>query len=219
VPPFEHRDRRTVALMLRELTASVRVHLFVDDGEMSRAAEAIWMATAGMSRGRVSVARHGGVANPLAQRFDVSQTPTAVFLDAAGHDSGSRFFGAPSGYLYQTVVDHLLYLSQGHQTLSGPWRSLMASVREPLHVRVWTVPNCPHCPQAVRLAERMAAACPKWVRTDIVEAYGLPNRDEVPDLLPTVWLDAPLTSAREAICGVVPEAQWIAAVEHLTRSR
>lgn len=207
------RDRRTVGTMLRQVERPVSVHLYLDGTEPSRNTEAIWTETAHLAHGRVRLTKHrvGETANEAGV---VEQVPAAVFFDADGVDRGTRFIGVPGGYLYQTVIDHLILLGGTAPPLGEDWIALLKSVHEPLQLRVWAVANCPHCPHAIRIAERIAAACPRWVLAEVLDGATAAGPDDVPALLPTVEIRR-AGSTRRTLTGVVPERAWMEAVSEL----
>jgi alkyl hydroperoxide reductase subunit AhpF len=202
------RERRTVGTMLTRLERPVAVHLFLDDSDASAAADAIWTETAALSRGRVGLVRH------RADAGDPGPAPVAVFCNDAGQSQGVRFVGVPGGYLYQTVIDHLLLMGGAEPVVRDVWRPVLTALDTPLHIRVWCIQNCPHCPHAIRIAERLAAACPGRVQVEVVDGSLASSAGEVPALMPTTELERP-GIGRRVLSGVVPEAVWVEAAADL----
>lgn len=199
--------------MLSGLAAPVAVDLFLDDTEPSERADAIWTATAAAAHRRLTVRRRREPP-PAPCGLDIEGLrPAAMFFDAAGADSGTRLLGVPAGYVYQTVVDHLLDLSGPRRPLADGWRPVIERAAQPLLVQVAVSANCPYCPHAVRLAERLAAAWPDRVRALIVDA-GWPDGDgqAAPDWLPAVRVADGASGRAAAWTGVVPETEWMARV-------
>lgn len=56
-------------------------------------------------------------------------------------DYGIRFYGVPSGYEFMSLIGDILDVSQGDSGLSAESRSLVAQVREPLHLQIFTTPT------------------------------------------------------------------------------
>ena len=56
-------------------------------------------------------------------------------------DRGIRFVGAPGGYEIMTLVDAILLVSSGDSGLAPASRALLAKVRAPLDIQVFTTPT------------------------------------------------------------------------------
>lgn len=91
-------------------------------------------------------------------------------------DSRIRFLGAPAGYEFVSLVEAVLLAGGRASTLSDESLSRIRAVEEPVTLRVFTTPTCPHCPRAVSLAHEMAFASPH------ITAYAV-EATEFPDLV------------------------------------
>ena len=207
MPTFDHRDRRTLALMWRGVAGKVTVELFLDDGEASRRADAIWTAEAAASHDRLVVRRHQGPDGRRAVALGIGSCPTAVFFDAAGRDSGTRLLSVPEGYLFQTVVAHVRYLSASERRVPALLAPVLPRLTRSLVVRVEASANCPYCPHAIRVAERWAAAAPNRVRALVMDGLAIPGR---PEGLPSVTLTDDAETWRVEWSGVLAEREWVA---------
>ncbi len=207
MPTFDHRDRRTLALMWRGLTGTVTVDLFLDPGEASRRADAIWTAAAARAHQRLVVRRHYGPDDARAAALGIASRPTAVFFDAAGRDSGTRLTVVPAGYVFQTVVAHVRYLSVSDRQVPALLAPVLPRLTRPIVVRVEASANCPYCPHAIRVAERWAAAAPDRVRTLVVDGLAVPGHGEG---LPRVSMTDGAETWRAEWSGVLPEREWVA---------
>src|SRR5689334_23189801 len=104
-----------------------------------------------------------------AAEFAVTHIP-AIALLRDGADTRIRFFGAPAGYEFMSLVEALVLAGSDDSGLSAASRTLIAEhVTEPLDIQVFVTPTCPHCPRAVTLAHRMAVEHP-LIRATCVEA-------------------------------------------------
>jgi glutaredoxin-like protein len=104
-----------------------------------------------------------------AAAYGIAHIPALVLL-AGGEDTRIRFLGAPAGYEFMSLVEALLLAGTGVSGLSDTSKALLAErVTEPVDIRVFVTPSCPHCPRAVTLAHRMAVEHP-LIEATCVEA-------------------------------------------------
>ena len=104
-----------------------------------------------------------------AAAYGIEHIPALVLL-AGGEDTRIRFLGAPAGYEFMSLVEALLLAGTGVSGLSDTSKALLAErVTEPVDIRVFVTPSCPHCPRAVTLAHRMAVEHP-LIQATCVEA-------------------------------------------------
>jgi glutaredoxin-like protein len=123
-------------------------------------------------------------------------------------DTRMRFLGAPAGYEFVSLVDAILAAGTDHSELSDDTKDILATVTEPLDIKVFVTPTCPHCPRAVTLAHRMAQAN-NLITATCVEAT------EFMDLSRTFRVNGvPKTVVNSSIeiLGALPEAEFVRAV-------
>ena len=110
--------------------------------------------------------------------YGVDRAPAVVLLgeDEQGEmrDSRIRFLGAPGGYEFISLVQAVLLVGGRPSSLSADNLARVAAVEQPVTIRVFTTPTCPHCPRAVTLAHVMAFAGPN-VTAIAVEATEFPD--------------------------------------------
>ena len=112
-----------------------------------------------------------------AELYDVDKIPAIVMLgdeDGQEKDYGIRFYGIPSGYEFQTIIEDIVDVSKGESGLQPATKEALASLAEPVHFQVFVTPTCPYCTQAVRIAHRFALESDQ-VRADMVEAIEFPH--------------------------------------------
>ena len=120
-------------------------------------------------------------------------------------DSRIRFLGTPAGYEFISLVQAVL-LAGGRESMLTPQSlSRIAAVDQPVTLRVFTTPTCPHCPRAVTLAHEMAFASPQ------ITAYAV-EATEFPDLASQYRVNGvPKTVVNEdiEILGALPEDAFV----------
>jgi len=145
----------------------------------------------------------------VADRYGVDKIPAIAILRVEGgqdRDYGIRFYGIPSGYEFTSLIEDILDVSRGESGLQARTRQAVAGISSPVHLQVFVTPTCPYCPQAVRLAHKLAIESDQ-IRADMVEAIEFPhlaNRYNVYGVPRTVIND------KVHIEGAVPEPMLLA---------
>jgi glutaredoxin-like protein len=145
---------------------------------------------------------------PVAEIYGIDKVPAiAVFGGESGkRDFGIRFFGAPSGYEFGTLIEDIRMVSAGTTDLSSGTLETLSLLDAPLHIQVFVTPTCPYCPRAVLLAHKMALVS-DLVTADAVDAsefQALASRYQVYGVPRTVVNDT------VHVEGAVPEAMLMA---------
>ncbi len=107
-----------------------------------------------------------------AAEFGVTRAPATVVMN--GKDYGIRYYGLPAGYEFGSLIEDIIDVSNGDSGLAPETKAALAQITEPVHFQVFVTPTCPYCPQAVRLAHKMAMEN-DLIRADMVEANEFPE--------------------------------------------
>jgi alkyl hydroperoxide reductase subunit AhpF len=70
----------------------------------------------------------------------IERTPAIAILGAE-KDYGVRFYGAPAGYEFGSLVDAILDVSSGTSILSDETRAALAALERDVRVRVFSTPT------------------------------------------------------------------------------
>lgn len=84
--------------------------------------------------------------------------PVTVLTD--GDVEGVQYFGIPSGQEFGTYVRDIVTVATGETGLDEGIRAGLAEIDEPVNIKVFVTPTCPHCPRAVETAHRFAIENP-----------------------------------------------------------
>ncbi len=85
-------------------------------------------------------------------------------------DSGRVLFkGTPSGYEFSTLLTSIIDSGRNEPQLSEETKNFLDALEEPLDIKVFVTPTCPHCPPSAVMAHRMAAYSSK-VNAEVIEA-------------------------------------------------
>jgi glutaredoxin-like protein len=145
----------------------------------------------------------------VADMYGIDKIPATAILrveDGEDRDFGIRFYGIPSGYEFTSIIEDIMDVSKGQSGLMPKTIESVASLVEPVHFQVFVTPTCPYCPQAVRLAHKLAIES-DLIRSDMIEAIEFPqlaNRYSV--------YGVPRTVINETVHqeGAVPEPMMLA---------
>jgi glutaredoxin-like protein len=107
-----------------------------------------------------------------AEEYGVDKIPAAVVMGEKDH--GIRFFGIPSGYEFQSLIEAIIDVSKGTTSLGGKTREALALLEKDVRIQVFVTPTCPYCTMAVRLAHQMALESPR-VTGEMIEATEFPH--------------------------------------------
>jgi glutaredoxin-like protein len=106
------------------------------------------------------------------EEHNIQRIPATVVMGAKDH--GIRFYGIPSGYEFNSLIEAIAMVSNNHHGLSSETLEQLARLTEPIHLQVFVTPTCPYCPAAVQIAHALALAS-DHITADMVEAVEFPQ--------------------------------------------
>lgn len=203
-------DRETVRKHLTGLVHDVRLLLFtqtIGGPESALVARQILDEVASLND-RVTVEEVNFVLDKdRALALGVIGVPEIVVM-RNGQDTRMRFLGAPSGYEFMSLIEAIIAAGTDDGQLTEDSRSLLGSVDQPLDIKVFVTPTCPHCPRAVTMAHKMALANPLITATcvEATEFLELSREYRVTGVPKTV------VNGSIEILGALPEDAFVRAV-------
>ncbi len=108
----------------------------------------------------------------VAAEFRIDKTPAIVIK--AGKDGGIRFYGIPSGYEFNSLIEDVVDIANSYHGFSELQMRKIMAINKPVHLQVFVTPTCPYCPAAVRNAHRLAMAH-TLITADMIEASEFPT--------------------------------------------
>lgn len=108
----------------------------------------------------------------LAARWAVESSPT-LLLDPEHYNI--RWLGAPMGEEARSFLEALILLGMGKSGLSDQSQTVLQRIDTPRHVRIFTSPTCPYCPQQVVNALRAAIERPDLISLEVVDIQSRPD--------------------------------------------
>ena len=112
------------------------------------------------------------LSHELAARWGVDSSPT-LLLDPEHYNI--RWLGAPMGEEARSFLEAMMLLGSGKSGMSDQSQSVIQRIDTPRHVKVFTSPTCPYCPQQVVNALRAAIERPDLISLDIVDIQCRPD--------------------------------------------
>lgn len=159
---------------------------------------------------KLSLDVHDFVADQDAvRRLAIDKVPAAALLQASGEDTGIRFYGLPGGYEINSFLAALIQASGRLAPLPGNLAERVAAIDRDVRLQVFVSQGCPHCPDAVIAAHRLALAN-RHIRGEMVETSTF-----VPLAIRYQVSAVPMTVVNETqtLLGAQPIDELVAAVE------
>jgi glutaredoxin-like protein len=199
------KDRETLTKRFGQLTKPVRLVMFTQEFECPscRNTRELLEETASLS-GKIDLAVYDLVKDQQkAETYSVQLVPAVIVEGEKDH--GIRFFGAPAGYEFSSLVEDILAVGTGTIPLSQASREKLASLTQPLHIQVFVTPSCPYCPRAVHTAHMLAIASDN-ITADMVMAPEFPHLANRYDVMavPKVIINEKISFE-----GAVPEEEFV----------
>jgi glutaredoxin-like protein len=205
---LSEQDRQTVRTHLAAITQPVTLLFFTQtfgEPETALATKQILQELVGLNDHLSLEEANFVLDKERAAQFGIEEIPAVVLL-RDGVDTRIRFIGAPAGYEFMSLVEAVVLAGTGESGLTADSKALIAAnVTEPIDIKVFVTPTCPHCPRAVTLAHRMAVENPLITATcvEASEFIDLSRRYRVTGVPKTVAND------RIEILGAVPEETFV----------
>ena len=160
---LSEQDRQTLRTHLADIADPVTLLFFtqtIGEPESALMTKQILDEIAGLSD-RVSIEEVNFILEKdRAAALGITAVPAIAVLKR-DVDTRIRFLGAPAGYEFMSLIEAIILAGGTDSGLSHESKRLIAKsiaehVAEPLDIKVFVTPTCPHCPRAVTLAHRMA---------------------------------------------------------------
>lgn len=208
---LSEQDRQTLRTHLADIADPVTLLFFtqtIGGPETALIAKQILDEIAGLSD-RVSIEEVNFILEKdRAAALGITAVPAIAVLKR-DVDTRIRFLGAPAGYEFMSLIEAIILAGGKDSGLSPESKRLIAEhVAEPLDIKVFVTPTCPHCPRAVTLAHRMAFEHPLILATCIeaTEFMDLSRQYRVTGVPKTV------VNGTIEILGAVPEETFVRTV-------
>jgi len=166
-------DRSQVNELLSNLEETVTVHVFTeDDCQYCEETLDLYEDVEGESD-NIVIETHD-MSDPLAEELGATKYDGApVTVITRDGVTGVRYFGIPSGQEFSAFLQGLIAVAQGPDATELPddVREKVQNIDQPVNIKVFVTPTCPHCPRAVQVAHQMA------IENDEITADGIESQE------------------------------------------
>lgn len=169
VVEMDEATKEQVKVMFSTLTNEVTIHLFVKDHDCLYCGDTTTLVNmvAALSN-KIKVERHiDQLGTGKAAEMGIRAFPTIVLHGKEEYKV--RFMGIPAGHEFGALIAGIVAVSSGAVPLEPDIIQDIKEIDKPLHIQVFTTPQCPYCPNAVRLAHYAAIINP-LIEADMVES-------------------------------------------------
>jgi glutaredoxin-like protein len=145
----------------------------------------------------------------LVDKYGIERIPAIAVTGK--DDFHIRFYGAPTGYVFDSLLDAIKMVSLEKIALTDSTKAYLDTLDSKVGIKVITSGTCSYCPPAVDMATRLAFYCRRIV-VDIFSILDFPwlaVRYEVRDLPRTV------VNEKGYIDGSLPEKEFIVKLKTL----
>ncbi len=166
---MDQATKEQVKVMFAALDAEVTAHLFVKDHDCLYCGDTaeIINQVAELSN-KVKVEKHTDeIGTGMAAELGVRLHPTIVLHGKEKYKV--RFIGIPAGHEFGALIAGIVAVSTGSVPLEKDIIDDIKDIDKPLHIQVFSTPQCPYCPNMVRLGHYAAILNPK-IEADMVES-------------------------------------------------
>lgn len=155
MPLLTEQNKSDVADVFAEIEEPVTIHVFTDDCQTCDDAIELNRDLAELSE-KVTVEEHD-LDSEAAEEYDAAKYDTGpVQVIERDGVSGVKFFGIASGQEINSYLSDVVEVSKGETPLPDGVKEDLRDVDDPVEIKVFVTPTCPHCPGAVQTAHRFA---------------------------------------------------------------
>ena len=169
VVEIDDNMKEQIMELFEPMVNDVTIHLFVKDHDCLYCNDTTSLVTQVTDlNDKIKLETHKGELNQgKATEFGVKHVPGIVLH---GKDEYKvRFYGIPAGHEFSALIGSIVDVSTGTAPLAPDIIEDIAAIDKPIHIQVFTTPQCPYCPGAVRLAHQAAVINP-MIEADMIEA-------------------------------------------------
>jgi glutaredoxin-like protein len=177
VVEMDEATKEQVSVMFAGIENDVSIHLFIKDHECLYCSDTTTLVNliADLSDKVKVVVHKDPLMTGKAAEWGVKYHP-AIVLHGKG-EYKVRFYGIPAGHEFGALVGGIVAVSNAAVPLPPDIIEDIKAIDKPLTIRVFTTPQCPYCPNMVRLAHYAAILNP-LIEADMVEALEFQDLSE-----------------------------------------
>ena len=110
--------------------------------------------------------------SPQAIEYKIDKVPATIVMNE--EDYGIRFFGLTGGHEFSSLLESILRVSLGKDSLDPALVQLASTITVPTHLQVLVTLACPYCSKMVSLVHQLAMANEN-IRADMIDSAEFPQ--------------------------------------------
>ncbi len=165
---MDEETSKQVEERFQALDGKVSMHLFVESQDCLYCNDAKELASkiAELSE-KIELTEHDlPEANDIASEMGIRFTPAIVLHGKEEYNL--RFYGIPTGHEFGALISDIVDVSTESVQLPEEMIADIEAINRRVHIQVFTTPQCPYCPNVVRLAHQAAIINLK-IESDMIE--------------------------------------------------
>jgi glutaredoxin-like protein len=142
MPLLNESDQQQVQEMFEGLSKPVTLAMFTQELECDFCAETRQLVeeVASLSENITAEIYNFVLDKEKVQEYQIDKIP-AVAVIGDGVDYGIRFYGIPSGYEFNSLLEAIMNVSAQDSGLSDGTKDFLAGLKDPLHFQVFVTPT------------------------------------------------------------------------------
>ena len=142
MPLLGDDDRKQVQGLFEGLSNQVKLVMFTQEFECEfcRETRELVEEVASLSHKITADIRNFVLDTEQVQEYEIDKIP-AIAVVGAEMDHGIRFYGIPSGYEFNSLLEAIMGVSAQDSGLSDTTKTFLAGLKDPLHFQVFVTPT------------------------------------------------------------------------------
>ena len=168
---LNQETREQIKQFLEDMVAPVTMVLFTQDGpcETCKETRQLLEEVSALNDKLTVIEKDLHKDSEEAKAYDITLTPSFVFLNAKQEYHGVKFNGIPAGHEINSFLSAILDVSGSRFDISPEVLKRIENIQKDVNIKVFVTLTCPHCPGAVQSAHRLAMLN-KHVVGEMIEA-------------------------------------------------
>jgi glutaredoxin-like protein len=155
---LQEKDRKYLEEKFeKELKDPVNIKIFVSETNPGLANENMALIEEIVSISKMLNWSKHDINDELGKKYNIKYSPTTIVDDDKETYNGRiRFQGIPAGYEFMSFIESIVDVSRKENDMSDEIKEQVKKLTVPVNIDVYITHSCPHCPNAVMTAHKLA---------------------------------------------------------------
>ncbi|MHA2209851.1 MAG: protein disulfide oxidoreductase [Candidatus Thorarchaeota archaeon] len=169
VVEIDEDTQAQVRELFEPMVDDVTMHVFIEQEKCLYCNDVRSMAEqiSDLSEKVILEIHEGPVGEGKAAEFGVEHVPATILHGKEPYNI--KFYGIAAGHEFGALIGSIVDVSMGAAQLPPDIVEDIEAIDKPIHIQVFTTPQCPYCPGMVRLANQAAIINP-LIQSDMIES-------------------------------------------------